>query len=76
MIKKVLTFSDSIHAVHATAAGLWIGHSGGLTGFDPRTGWMHKWTTLDGLPALPVLHVATQQRSPRSGHSQRSRMVR
>lgn len=58
MIKQVLTFSDTIHSVLATDSGLWIGHSGGLTGFDPGSGWARKWTTADGLPALPVLHIA------------------
>jgi ligand-binding sensor domain-containing protein len=59
MIKRVLTFSDNVHALHATADGLWIAHQGGVTCLDPRTGVATKWTTRDGLPAHPVLHVAT-----------------
>lgn len=60
MIQKVLTFSDNIQHVHGTADGLWIGHQGGITFLDPRSGTVRKWTTRDGLPALPVLHVATE----------------
>jgi hypothetical protein len=59
MIKRVLTFSDTIHAVHGGMDGLWIAHQGGVTHFDPRHGTASKWTTADGLPALPVLHVAS-----------------
>lgn len=60
MIKRVLTFSDNIHHLHPTSEGLWAAHQGGVTFFEPRTGNARKWTTRDGLPALPVLHVATE----------------
>jgi ligand-binding sensor domain-containing protein len=60
MIKRVLTYSDNIHHLHATADAIWIGHQGGVTAFDPRSGSFRKWTTRDGLPALPVLHVMTE----------------
>jgi hypothetical protein len=60
MINRVLTFSDNIHHLHATAEGLWAGHQGGVTFLEPRLGSATKWTTRDGLPALPVLHVATE----------------
>jgi ligand-binding sensor domain-containing protein len=60
MIKRVLTFSDNIQHLHSTSEGLWIGHQGGVTFLEPRLGTAKKWTTCDGLPALPVLHVATE----------------
>jgi len=59
MIKHVVTFSDNIQSLHAAAGVLWIAHHGGLTAFDPVRGAACKWTTRDGLPALPVLHVTT-----------------
>ncbi len=58
MIKKVLTFSDNIQHVLSGAHGLWIGHQGGVSYLDTATGVACKWTTLEGLPAHPVLHVA------------------
>lgn len=61
MLKHVVTFSDSIQSLHAAAGVLWIGHQGGLTAFDPELGNACKWTTRDGLPALPVLHVASHK---------------
>lgn len=62
MIKHVLTFSDSIQSLHAASGVLWIAHYGGVTAFDPADGRACKWTTRDGLPGLPVLHLATHER--------------
>jgi len=59
MIKTVFTSSDTIHALRAGPDGLWIAHQGGVTHFDPRRVVAAKWTTGDGLPALPVLAVTT-----------------
>lgn len=59
MIRRVLTFSDNVQHLHTGADGLWIAHQGGVTHFDAKTGEVLKWNTLDGLPALPALHVAT-----------------
>lgn len=58
MIQKVITSTDTIMALDATPEGLWIGHQGGLTFFQPETGESVSWTTADGLPAHPVSHIA------------------
>ncbi|MFQ5600861.1 MAG: hypothetical protein ACE5G2_09950 [Candidatus Krumholzibacteriia bacterium] len=59
MIKQVFTYSDGISCVHATEEGLWLGHQGGASFLDPGSGSFAKWTTADGLPAHPVLHVTS-----------------
>jgi len=61
MIRRVLSYSDSIQHLHATTDGLWIAHQGGLTYLDPKSGGAIKWTVADGLPAHPALHVATAE---------------
>lgn len=60
MIRRVLTFSDNVQYLHPGADGLWIAHQGGVTHFDAKSGEVTKWTTHDGLPAMPALHVATE----------------
>lgn len=59
MIRNVLTYSDSIQHLHATAEGLWIAHQGGVSYLDAKNSAGIKWTVADGLPAHPALHVAT-----------------
>lgn len=59
MIDQVFTWSEGIQCIHATDDGLWLGHQGGLSFFSPATGSRCKWTTSNGLPAQPVLHVAS-----------------
>ncbi len=57
MIERVFTHSAGIQSLCSTPHGLWIAHQGGLTWLDAATGRCSKWTTHDGIPALPVLHV-------------------
>ncbi len=57
MIERVFTHTAGIQSLCSTRDGLWIAHQGGLTWLDPATGRGNKWTTGDGIPALPVLHV-------------------
>ena len=58
MIDRVFTHSSGIQSIAATPTGLWIAHHGGLSFLEPESGRQAKWTTADGLPAHPVLHVA------------------
>ncbi len=62
MIEHVFTSSEGIQCLHATEHGLWLGHQGGVSFHDPETGLHAKWTTHHGVPALPVLHVASDAR--------------
>lgn len=59
MIEAVFTCSEGIQCLHATDRGLWLGHQGGVSYHDPQSGAHAKWTTQHGVPALPVLHVAS-----------------
>jgi ligand-binding sensor domain-containing protein len=59
MIDRVFTWSEGVQCIHATDAGLWLGHQGGVSFFSPETGSRCKWTTSNGLPAQPVLHIAS-----------------
>jgi two component regulator with propeller domain len=59
MIEQVYTYSDGIQCVHAATGGLWLGHQGGVSYFNPESGMVAKWTTAQGLPAQPVLHIAS-----------------
>jgi ligand-binding sensor domain-containing protein len=59
MIQQVFTSSEGILCLHSTEHGLWLGHHGGVSFHDPESGVHAKWTTHHGVPALPVLHVAS-----------------
>lgn len=59
MIEQVFTYSEGIQCVCSTADGLWIAHQGGLSFLDPASGRHLKWTTADGIPAHPVLHLTS-----------------
>ncbi len=58
MIERVFTYSEGIQSLCSTSTGLWIAHNGGLSFLDPDTGAHAKWTTAEGIPAQPVLHLA------------------
>ncbi|HZM16391.1 MAG TPA: two-component regulator propeller domain-containing protein [Candidatus Krumholzibacteria bacterium] len=60
MIDRVFTHSTGIQSICPTSTGLWIAHQGGLSFLDPESGRQAKWTTADGIPAHPVLHVAQE----------------
>src|SRR5262245_57433575 len=62
MIEQVYTFSDGIQCLHAAAGGLWLGHQGRASLHHPERGVRAKWTTAQGLPGQPVLHIASTGR--------------